>query len=301
MVMSVLYRLVLTLPPGHAPENAEVLQAHLALHVPHGWEEQGLPTGEFRCIVHCALPEVRAGIARAVRNVLPGIFVEECSVAEENWAEAWKEFFTPVKAGAHFLVLAPWMREERDALDAEAAGGKNARIPLIIEPKSAFGTGHHESTALCLEALSALYAEGRIGAGMRFLDLGTGTGILGLACAGLQLHGDGLDTDPCAVANALENRAANGISAQVFAVRLGDIAAAQDAYDLVLANILAGPLMEMAPAMAALSGKGDVPPLLVLSGILTPQADAVERAYLAAGFERPRRLLRGEWAALIFA
>jgi ribosomal protein L11 methyltransferase len=102
------------------------------------------------------------------------------------------------------------------------------------------------------------------------------------------------------VDNALENRAANGISERSFRVRLGGIEEATGGYDLVLANILAEPLKELAPALAALSGEDGKRPLLVLSGILDHQADAVERAYRAVGYGRPRRLPRGEWAALIF-
>jgi ribosomal protein L11 methyltransferase len=298
--MSVLNRLVLTLHPDSPPEDADLLRACLALRVPHGWEEEVPPEGGLRCIVHSALPEPRAGVVQAVRGFLPGISVEESCVEEKNWAEAWKEFFTPVTGGTHFLVLAPWMRDELAALAREAAKGGKARLPLIIEPKSAFGTGHHESTALCLEALSLLRSEGKIREGTRFLDLGAGTGILGLACARLGLCGDGLDTDPCAVDNALENRAANGISEQSFRVRPGGVEEARGAYDLVLANILAEPLRELAPALAALSGEKGKRPLLVLSGILDHQADAVERAYRAVGYGRPRRLPRGEWAALIF-
>ena len=145
-----------------------------------------------------------------------------------------------------------------------------------------------------------MYAEGKIREGMRFLDLGTGSGILGLACVGLHLHGEGLDIDPPAVANALENRAVNGVSEQRFTVRLGGIEEASGPYDLVLANILADPLKEMAPAMAALPGIAGKRPMLVLSGFLDIQADAVERAYLAAGYGRPRRMMRGEWVSLIF-
>jgi ribosomal protein L11 methyltransferase len=298
--MSALNRLVLSLPPEHSPDDAEALQARLALCVSHGWEEQSLPTGEFRCIVHSALPEFCAEIGREIRGILPEISLEENSVEEKNWIDAWKEFFTPVTAGAHFLVLAPWMHEELEAVAKEAATTGTARIPLLVEPKNAFGTGHHDSTALCLEALSSLYAEGKIREGMRFLDLGTGSGILGLACAGLHLSGEGLDIDPPAVANALENRAVNGVSEQRFTVRLGGIEEATGPYDLVLANILADPLKEMAPAMAALPGCGGKRPTLVLSGFLDIQADAVERAYLAAGYDRPRRMMRGEWSALIF-
>ena len=169
------------------------------------------------------------------------------------------------------------------------------RIPIIIEPKTAFGTGYHETTALCLAVISSLYAKGVIRAGMRFLDLGTGSGILGLACTKLGLAGEGLDIDLAAVENALENRCANAIDPADFAMRLGGVEEASGPYDFIVANILAAPLREMPPAIAALH-----PPTLVLSGLLDIQADAVEAAYLEQGYGKARRLIRGEWAALVF-
>jgi ribosomal protein L11 methyltransferase len=130
---------------------------------------------------------------------------------------------------------------------------------------------------------------------MRFLDLGTGSGILGLACAKLGLVGEGLDIDLPAVENALENRTANAVDPTDFAVRLGGVEEAAGPYDFIVANILAAPLREMAPAIAALKS-----PALVLSGLLDMQADAVEAAYIEQGYAKARRMISGEWAALIF-
>ena len=289
--MPSLTRVSLTLPATHTEEDADRLLALLALHVSHGWEESSPPTGEFVCTVYCTVPES----ARALRSVfeerLPGAAFSAVEEEVKDWVEAWKEFFTPVEGGSHFLVLAPWMREELEA---------TARIPIIIEPKTAFGTGHHETTALCLDAVSALFGSGAIGAGMRFLDLGTGSGILGLACAKLGLSGEGLDIDLPAVENSLENRAVNKISPEAFTVRLGSVEDASGPYDIILANILAEPLRTMAPAIASLPGREGRRPVLVLSGLLALQADSVEAAYLAQGCPKPERLLRGEWAALVF-
>jgi ribosomal protein L11 methyltransferase len=289
--MSQLTRLDITLPPGHSEEDAELLQAQLALRVSHGWEETSLPTGEFRCRVHFAIPEVCEDLRRAVAELLPAASLELSQVEDKNWMEAWKQFFTPVQAG-DFLVLAPWMTDELAAA---------SRIPIIIEPKTAFGTGHHATTALCLRAISLLHSEGRLRSGMRFLDLGTGSGILGIACAKLGLTGQGLDIDPPAIANSLENRAINGVAEDAFTLALGSVEQAKGPYDIVLANILAGPLRDMAGQIADLPGNGGSRPLLVLSGLLDIQADSVEAAYAAEGLPKPRRLADGEWMALIFA
>ena len=292
--MSVLTRLDCILPGTYTTEDADKLLALLALHVPHGWEEQSLPTGELICTVYCTVPESVRFLRDIVVRSLPCATVRVTAEEEKDWAEAWKAFFTPVEGGEHFLVLAPWMEKERE---------QTKRIPIIIEPKTAFGTGHHETTALCLAAISFLHAEGAIRAGMRFLDIGTGSGILGLACAKLGLSGEGLDIDLAAVENALENRAANGIDPADFSVRLGGVEEASGPYALIVANILAVPLREMAPALAALPGgeeRGGKRPMLILSGLLEIQADAVEAVYLEQGYAKPRRIIRGEWAALVF-
>ena len=288
--MAQLIKFTATLPPEHSEEDLSKLLATLAYHVAHGWEEESLPTGELCCTVHFTRENFSEELAEALTVALPAISIAKETIEEKNWVEAWKEYFTPVEGGSRFLVLAPWMVQEH-------AG--TTRIPVIIEPKTAFGTGHHASTALCLDAVSLLLDEGRLRAGMRFLDLGTGTGILGFACVKSGLSGEGLDIDIAAVGNALENRAYNSIEEKDFPVRRGSAEDASGPYDLVLANILAAPLKEMAPRLTALAS-GEKKAVLVLSGMLDIQADDVERVYRELGFSPARRLLRGEWVALIF-
>ena len=275
-------------------DDAELLSACLALHVPYGWEEDTLPTGEGRAVVHAENEAFMTELTQALRQTLPGARLERDTAPRKDWTLAWREFFTPVEAGSRFLVLAPWMEEEK-----KKAG---VRTPLVIEPKTAFGTGHHASTALCLGAVSDLADAGRIGRGMRFLDLGTGTGILGIACVTCGLTGLGLDIDMLAVENALENAALNGVDAgadsPVFAVRRGGIEDAPDSYDLILANILARPLMDMAGEITARLKPGGA---LALSGILGTQAAMVADAYMAHGLPEPVVTADGEWVSLVWA
>ncbi|MDR3073953.1 MAG: 50S ribosomal protein L11 methyltransferase [Deltaproteobacteria bacterium] len=269
-------------------EAEDPLAAILAANLPCGWAEETLPTGEIRAVAHTETPVHADELEAAVRCALPGVTLVREVVERKNWALAWREYFTPVEAGSRFLVLAPWMEEERRA---------SSRTVITIEPKMAFGTGHHETTALCLAALSDLADAGRILPGMRFLDLGTGSGILGIGCAKLGLVGLGLDIDPQAVDNALENRAINAIAPEAFLLRRGGIEEADGMYDLLLANILAEPLVDLAPAIAGRLKKGGA---LVLSGLLRIQADAVAAAYEAAGLPAPRRKESGEWTALVW-
>jgi ribosomal protein L11 methyltransferase len=270
-----------------AGESGDVLSGMLAARVASGWEEQDIPGGGTRCVFYASEASFTEDLIAELRTLLPELEFAVSRVEEENWHEAWREYFTPVVCGDLFLALPPW-REH----DAPLEG----RLPLIIEPRSAFGTGHHASTVLCLEALSELHQRGCIAAGMSFLDLGTGSGILGIACCRLGLSGIGLDTDPQAIENALENRERNGCLEFELAVGSLEVLAGRR-FDVVLANILAGTLRELAPVIRqALKNPGR----LVLSGILAGQADAVEASYRREGFGPARHRMSGEWTALVW-
>ena len=151
---------------------------------------------------------------------------------------------------------------------------------------------------LCLRVVSDLLEAGRLQAGQHFLDLGTGSGVLGIGCCKSGLTGEGLDIDPLAVDNALENRVLNAVAPENFTVAEGSIGAvAGKRFDLVLANILARPLTEMAADIVRACRPGGC---LVLSGLLEIQADGVAAAYRAQGLPEPHRIIDGEWAALVW-
>jgi len=260
----------------------------LAARVSSGWEEQSLPNGGTRFVVYAPDALFIQNLTEELRALHPSLDVAVSSAEEQDWQQAWREYFTPIPCGERFLVLPPW-RAEDTLLDG-------ALLPIVIEPRSAFGTGHHASTVLCLEALSELHRAGRIGAGMRFLDLGTGSGILGIGCCRLGLSGIGLDTDPLAIENALENKERN--KCPEFDLAVGSIErVAGRHFDLALANILAGPLQDIAPDMARVLKN---PGCLVLSGILAAQADAVEACYMREALGAARRKQAGEWTALVW-
>lgn len=263
-------------------EDYDKITGLLTLEVNFGWEEQSLPNGDCVWQVHCENGDFLQSLAHKIRALAPEAECAAREIEKQDWTSAWREFFTPVKAGP-FVVLPPWL-------------GNSEKETIIIEPKSAFGTGHHETTVLCLEALGDLLASDRARPGQSFLDLGCGTGVLGMACAKSGLEGIGLDIDPLAVENAEENILLNNVSG--FRVEAGSMEkVAGKKFDLVLANILAAPLREMAPlVVASLKDKG----ALVLSGILDIQADGVEEAYRQNGLPKAARLASGEWRALIF-
>ena len=121
--MPQLTKFTATLPPDHSDDDLAKLLSVLARHVSHGWEEESLPTGEMQCVVYFTHERLSDELWAALAEALPSLRPDRETVEEENWVEAWKEFFTPVEGGSHFLVLAPWMTEERAA---------TTRIPIII-------------------------------------------------------------------------------------------------------------------------------------------------------------------------
>lgn len=269
-------------------ENVEAVTALLFERVRHGWEEREDVPGIVLFRIHAEQPDFCQNLRQELEAQFPASRVDWTEVPKRDWTSAWREFFTAVPCGEDFIVIAPWMLEERPFPE---------RIPIIIEPKMAFGTGHHPTTALCLEVISLMYREGRLSPSMRFLDLGTGSGILGLACAKLGLSGIGLDTDPLAIDNAQENKTVNEVG-DSFSVDLGSVEkVAGQQFDCILANILAEPLIALAPEISALRKQGGV---LVLSGLLDIQREAVSAAYLAQGLPSPREIVSGEWAALVW-
>ncbi len=287
--MNILHRCYITVEE----ESVEIIWGLLALHISFGWEEESLATGETRFCIHCESKEFLDTLAQAVRAAIPMADISMSEIPQKDWTEAWREYFTPIACGSRFMVLPPWLKDTTDL---------EGRQAVIIEPKSAFGTGHHSTTALCLRVLSDLLDSGRVTAGMEFLDLGTGSGILGLGCCHYDLYGIGTDIDQLAVDNALENRELNAVGAynatqkQGFDVVLGSVEVVQGrTFDVVLANILARPLKELAPELVKLRKEGAC---LILSGLLEVQAQDVEAAYTAQGLPPAQMIVEGEWAAL---
>lgn len=270
-------------------EDFPLAEALVGQALSYGWEEESLATGQIKLTLHCEDGEILNTLANQINDFLPEAVCTRSKIVQADWTNAWKEYFTPIEVG-DFVILPPWLAETYE-------NTKNLH-PIVIEPKSAFGTGHHASTVLCLKAITTLYHEGKIKAGQRFLDLGTGTGILGIACTKYGLTGEGLDIESLAVDNAKENCALNKV--QDFSVELGSIEKAKDKqYDVVIANILAQPLREMAEDIMAVINDNKV---LILSGFLGTQVESLENAYAKMGkarqFRQETDMKDGEWISL---
>jgi ribosomal protein L11 methyltransferase len=220
------------------------------------------------------LDEVFAGLANVE------VHVE--AIEEKDWGKTWRAHYEAVEVGRSLLVRPSW----------KPATGGHDRLEVIIDPSMAFGTGTHFTTVGCLEALEDAL-DGRPGATV--LDLGTGTGILAIAAARLGADSTlGVDTDPEAVVVAQRNLEINGVQQSV-TVRHGDLAGVDGTFDVVLANILAPVLCDLAGELAAHMNPGAS---LVVSGLLVDQEEEVRRALTAAGVEISNRRSDGEWVAL---
>jgi ribosomal protein L11 methyltransferase len=206
---------------------------------------------------------------------------------DTDWATKWKEFFHPLKIGRAMWVAPSW-----EPPPARAPGD----IVITIDPEMAFGTGQHATTRLCLEMVER-FADARPIAGARVLDVGTGSGILAIGAA---LSGAkaivAIDNDEVSVETARVNAERNHITGIDF--RFGALPedAPSGVYDLILANILADPLVFMAETLRALLAPGGE---LVLSGLMVDQAERVLAAYTARGLTLKLRRDEGEWSALV--
>lgn len=208
---------------------------------------------------------------------------EREAIPDWNWQEVWKIHFPPLPVGERLLVIPTWL---------EVPPEFEGRLVIRIDPQQAFGTGGHETTHLCLEAVAtALETEPKP---KTVLDFGAGSGILGIAAALLGgVAVSAVDIDPVATATAQANAELNGVA---MTCTTADTPPSQT-FDLVIANILAGPLIALADKIAATVAPGG---RLILSGVLNTQAEEVARAYLAQGMTRIEETRRGDWWCGVF-
>ena len=208
-------------------------------------------------------------------------------VVGDAWRDEWKKHFEPFRICEGVVVRPPW--REVDA--------KESQRVIVLEPGRAFGTGLHETTSLVAEVLADRAADLR---DARVLDVGCGSGVLALVALTLGAKAArAVDVDPDAVAVTRENAARNGLAGRVEADET-PAAALTERFPVVLANIEARPLVELAPALVARVAPGG---WLVLSGILAGdvapgQLDDVRKAYSGLDEQELRR--KGEWVAVVY-
>lgn len=244
--------------------------------------EATLPPEVTAAAIETAVLELAAATGIAISDALFE------TLAERDWVAESQRALPPEEIGRFFVHGSHVTREPPAGL-----------IPLLIDANQAFGTGRHETTRGCLEALSRL-AETRAFA--RILDLGCGSGVLALGAAKLWPEARVLaaDNDAVAVAVAAENALLNGAGQTIEALASEGFAdpalAAAAPFDLILANILAEPLIALAPGFAAHLAPGG---LLVLAGLLAKEGPAVEAAQVAAGLSPLAAHDLADWRILV--
>jgi ribosomal protein L11 methyltransferase len=204
---------------------------------------------------------------------------------EEDWANAWKDHYQPVRVGKRVVVRPPWREYEAQPED----------IVIELDPGMAFGTGTHPTTRLCMMAL-----EEAIEPSQRVLDVGTGSGVLAIAAVRLGAASvDAVDIEPVSVRAAKENRDRNGVH-DALRVEVGSVGTDEPfegTYDLVLANIIARILIELGEGIVPHVAEGGT---LVLSGIIETKEDAVRQWFEPRGFELVKRSQMEDWVALVY-
>ena len=221
---------------------------------------------------------------RALLPNLPSIEVELHPVRQQDWAEDWKQHFGVTRIGRRLVIKPTWEDFTAEAADAV----------VTLDPGMAFGTGTHDTTRLCLEALAQLFdQEPR----QRVLDVGTGSGTLAIAAAALgaqQVVACDIEPQSCLVAT--ENARLNGVDSkvQITGQPLDDL---EGNFQLVLANILAEENIRLAPQLVSRLAPGGS---LVLSGILVEKEQLVIDALRAFALSGPQIDRTAEWSCLIY-
>ncbi|HYK95524.1 MAG TPA: 50S ribosomal protein L11 methyltransferase [Candidatus Dormibacteraeota bacterium] len=206
-------------------------------------------------------------------------------VAESDWAEAWKEHFHVLRVGRRLVIKPSWRRHARSGDE----------VVIDLDPGMAFGTGLHPTTRLCLLALDAYAEDAALG---RVLDVGCGSGILSIAAVKLgATRAVGVDIDPIAVEATVANARHNRVGKRVRA-RDGSIPSEEGPFDTVLANLIAGVLIEHAGNLADELIPGGT---LIASGIFIDREQHVRGALEAAGFRITKRYDETDWVALVAA
>ncbi|MCG6916456.1 MAG: 50S ribosomal protein L11 methyltransferase [Deltaproteobacteria bacterium] len=277
-------------PPAvqEAIANFLVEQTERGVQIEGQWVTAYCFEGEEAQVCHQQLTQYYRDLQQLHLN-LAELKVRQKVLPGEDWSETWKSFFKPLTIGKNIVIKPTW----------EPYEPKPGQVLIEIDPGRAFGTGKHPSTALCLEILELVLGESsskKMGSVTSVLDVGTGSGILGIAAAGLGARRVlGLDLDPEALKVAEENLRRNGVEG-IMSVSSIPLHQLGETYDLVVANLTAPVIIQMAANLSrSVSPKG----CLVLSGILSQEMEEVAKSFRAHYFECIDSWAMEEWRALL--
>ena len=238
--------------------------------------------------------QILADVKKALDELQEFLDLGECTITEsetedKDWINNWKTYFKQFYVD-DILIIPSWEEVKEEDKD---------KMIIHIDPGTAFGTGMHETTQLCIRQLKKYVTPE-----MELLDVGTGSGILSIIALKLGAkHAVGTDLDPCAVPAVEENKEANGIPAEAFDMMIGNIiddktvqdTVGYEKYDIVTANILADVLVPLTPVIVHQMKPGG---LYITSGILDVKEEVVKEAVTAAGLEIVEVTHQGEWVSV---
>lgn len=278
----------------HQPLTAEDKAQMFVDIMPEGPEDDGTAYLSFYLEEDADKEEILKNVRNALEELRSFMdigegSIEESSTEDKDWINNWKEYFHQFYVD-DILIVPSW--EEVKAEDKD-------KMILHIDPGTAFGTGMHETTQLVIRQLKKYVKEGD-----QILDVGTGSGILGIVALKLgAAHVTGTDLDPCAVPAVEENKEANEIADESFDMMIGNIIddkavqdqAGYEKYDIVTANILADVLVPLTPVIVHQMKKGAY---YITSGILDVKESVVTDAVKAAGLQLVEVTRQGEWVSV---
>lgn len=238
--------------------------------------------------------KVLADVRAALAEMQEFLDLGECTITEsetedKDWINNWKQYFKQFYVD-DILIIPSWEEVKPEDRD---------KMIIHIDPGTAFGTGMHETTQLCIRQLKKYVTKDT-----KLLDVGTGSGILSIIALKLGArHAVGTDLDPCAVPAVEENKEVNGIPVEAFDMMIGNIIddkevqdkVGYEKYDIVTANILADVLVPLTPVIVHQMKPGAV---YITSGILDVKEEVVKEAVVAAGLEVVEVTHQGEWVSV---
>ena len=247
---------------------------------------RGYVPAEDRAAAEVAATQVAEALGHLQAFDLRGIGELRTRIIQEaDWAEAWKSFFPVLRVGRRLVIRPTWRRHRARRDD----------VVIALDPGMAFGTGLHPTTRLCLAALEPLAEDGRLD-GARVLDVGCGSGILSIAAVKLGASDAfGVDTDPIAIESTMANARRNRLARRIRALA-GSLPSGEAAFDVVLANLIAGVLVPLAGVLRDELRPGGT---LVASGIFIDREAEVRSAFEDAGLRVGARAAEGDWVALV--
>ncbi|HKT33865.1 MAG TPA: 50S ribosomal protein L11 methyltransferase [Nitrospira sp.] len=225
------------------------------------------------------LAYLRQALRRMTEEGLVEAEIVAHALPDQDWNRQWAESVKPLRVGKRIVIRPSWERIEK----------RPGQIEIVLDPKQAFGTGHHATTSLLLEWL-----EEEIRGGESILDVGTGSGLLAMVALRLgAAHAAGIDNDPDAIECARGYAAGNGFGPEL-SLQCGTVAAGRR-YDLVLANLDRRTLLDLAEPLAARAGDR-----LLVSGVLVDQREEIVDAFARVGLYPGRERGREGWLAMEF-